>query len=88
MLPAASQATSMGWLKLSPGTPDPGGPPPRPKTPPPALLPTSPIASGLRPKVMRTRPEGSNLTTIREARSTIQKLFWASTLTPCANRKE
>ena len=35
MLPAASQATSVGWLKLSPGVPAPGVPPPRPPPPPP-----------------------------------------------------
>src|SRR4029450_11572800 len=35
MLPAASQATSVGWLKLSPGVPRPGTPPPRPPPPPP-----------------------------------------------------
>src|SRR4030095_13565148 len=61
MLPAASHATSRGWLKLSPGTPDPGGPDARPNTP---LLPSSPTASSLRPKGRRTLPEGSNLTPI------------------------
>ena len=84
MLPAASQATSRGWLKLSPGTPDPGGPDARPNTP---LLPSSPTASSLRPSVRRTLPVWSNLTTILEARSTIQTLSCGSTLTPCANRK-
>src|SRR4026209_603336 len=84
MLPAASQATSRGWLKLSPGTPDPGGPDARPNTP---LLPSSPTASRLRPRVNRTRPAESNFTTILEARSTTQMLSWGSTLTPCANRK-
>src|SRR6187431_483637 len=84
MLPAASQATSVGWLKLSPPTPDPGGPDARPNTP---LLPSSPTASSLRPRVNRTRPAESNFTTILEARSTTQMLSWGSTLTPCANRK-
>src|SRR4029453_19621064 len=83
MLPAASQATSVGWLKLSPATPDPGGPDARPNTP---LLPSSPTASSLRPNVRRTLPDWSNLTTILDARSTIQTLFCGSTLTPCANR--
>src|SRR5688500_7380389 len=84
MLPAASQATSVGWLKLSPGTPAPGGPPrpppppppPRPAPPPaPALLPISPIASGVRPRIMRMRPDGSNFMIVLEPRSTTQTLF-------------
>src|SRR3954471_15484165 len=84
MLPALSHATSVGWLKLSPGTPDPGGPDARPNTP---LLPSSPTASSRRPRVRRTLPDGSNLTTILDARSTTQMLSCGSTLTPCANRK-
>src|ERR1700680_2489785 len=64
--PAESQATSEGPVKLSPGKP----------APPPAsgfggrtgLL----IASGFLPKVITTRPSGSNLMTMFEPSSTTQ----------------
>src|ERR1700692_4030416 len=65
--PAASQATSDGPLKLSPGNPA-----------PPAAAGDAAgrtgfsIASGFLPSVITTRPSGSNLTTIFEPSSTTQ----------------
>src|SRR5260370_1163313 len=67
--PAASQATSEGPLKLSPGTPAPlpgaGGASARG-----GLL----TASGFLPMVISTRPSGSNLMIMLEPSSTTQIL--------------
>ena len=95
MLPSASQATSVGRLKLSPASPTPTGAggaagAARPAGPrarrerPEAAAPPTPIvssASGLRPIVMTMRPLGSNLMIMFDPSSTTQMLSWRSTRT-------
>src|SRR2546429_5872098 len=76
ILPAASQATSVGRLKLSPATPAPVAAPP-----PPASRAGTGTDSGFLPIVIKILPSGLNLTTMFDPSSTTQMLSCRSILT-------
>src|SRR5262249_49776289 len=76
ILPALSQATSVGRLKLSPATPAPAAAPPRP-----ASRAATGTDSGFLPIVINIRPSELNLTPMFDPSSTPKMLSCGSTRT-------
>ena len=102
MLPALSQATSVGWLNVEPGTPVAGLAPLAAAAAAAATATATaaaagragrlraaapPITSGLRPSTSATRPSVSNFTTWLAPTSMVQTLSCGSTRRPKAALK-